>query len=570
MDKASLLAYQIATSQAGKVAEATSKANEAIEIAKGVSNQRLVYTAAEFGIVGDGTDQTSKLQTMIRQFSGSNQKVTIVFSRFEIYTISGRVFHDGKIEFEDANFIINNNNAGFNFLGDSPEWTNVTVNAGPYGHSTMGLVELVNTNHARFTKVRIYSRSIAKAFLCRGIANDTFIDDMEIQAAWGILFNDSNKEQGADYRKVQIHEDGTIRDFASDAMGKGLYVQKFHFYRVTSSGGDERPGDAFEINTPDHWFFDIQVSDSFVHGTYRSNKASATPGSNGIGFGFAYTWDVTLTNCFVRDSEHDGIHFEKGGRHTIMGCNVRGSERGYSISHTMSTKVLYNHFTDCGSWGVSYNNVVLGGVAQPTQYDLILEGNTFNGNKANPIQPGYGIILYNARNVRIVGNTFYGFAGTASTPSIILFGNTPNNLGGVTFATISGNTFDQGASTTTVSRIINFNGTTVVNCRYTDDNNVFGTSASGYTDANISTGVSQNEVSYRITATQPPLGTTQTAIPIKYAGGIVYNYRDPVIGASNNITPRVGLRCLNYNTNHLWICKDVSGTLTWVDTNATV
>jgi hypothetical protein len=318
--------------------------------------------------------------------------------------------------------------------GLNPMLESVKIDSQTFGSGSRGHVELVDTNGAILKDVVIVGTNSGKAIYCKTRAHNTYISNVKVEGdiAWGILFNDSEKIQGDGFRTV----DGI--NYNDGPIGEGLFVDNFEF----GKGLNNRTGDGLEINCPDFGFNKIRVTNSIVH---KANLSSST----GIGFGFAKCKDVRLTTCSAYNCQLDGFHFEKGSEHILVGCYSNGCSRAVSVTHTRSTKIVNSIFVNSEYWLVCYNNGT--SAYNPdgfiTMEDFTLENCTFDGASL------YGVLIGNAKHIKILNNMFRNYNGSAST-GVLQFYNVSGTTSTVTDSEIRNNRFIKGTGTTNPTNII--------------------------------------------------------------------------------------------------------------------
>lgn len=304
---------------------------------------------------------------------------------------------NGAIKFSGAASLV--------LIEDSSALEDIYVYSQGYS-SNDPIIELVNTRNASLKRVKVDGFNNRKSVLCRTKAYDTVIDDLDIlgDLGWGLLFNDSVQEQGADYR---IFDTKNYRD---EPLGSGLTISNYKFGNMNS----KRAGDGLEINCPDHGFSNITINGVEIR------KTNATT-ANGIGVGIANCTGVRAKNINVRNAALSGIHFEKGGDHIVEDFYIENAKRAISIGHTDGTTFRKGECVNSGKWLTAYNTLP----TKPAAANCVLEDVTFRGCSEN------GIMIANAEKFILRRVKLEGYCGSETGSLIKLYQEHPE-LPGVT------------------------------------------------------------------------------------------------------------------------------------------
>ncbi len=214
------------------------------------------------------------------------------------------------------------------------------------GHtSDTAIIELLDTKNFSVDRLEIFGDNNRKAILCRSSAVDTVLRHLSISGniGFGILFNDSIREQGRDYRTIK----GV--DYSDRPVASGISIQHYNFGYV----GMTRAGDGIEMNAPDEGISSIDLDSIFIHSTLTSSSTA----SNGIGLGFANCTDVKLNKAIVNNTGKFGIHFEKGANHDVTNFSTHNSKRALSVAHTENTTFSKGVCTNSEELFISYNTL---------------------------------------------------------------------------------------------------------------------------------------------------------------------------------------------------------------------
>lgn len=285
-----------------------------------------------------------------------NKKIT--YSNSEDIIIDSRIISNGTIEVTGGAKVILKN--------ENPMMCNVKIiNKCESNGLNNGVIELLDTTDAIMDNVEMELSTKYSGVFCKTRAKNTRINGLKISGnlRYGILFNDSCTEQGANFRTVN----GV--DYSDATIGSGLYLNNYVYKNTVSAEDTTYDGDGIEINCPDYGFSDIVISNADIE------NARHIGGASGMALGFSKCKNMSFINIKSKNCGFDGIHFENTCENVfVYSLDVRECSRGISIGSCKNINIINAVVNDCTIW-LAMSNL------HSNNEEIKLQNVMFNGNK---------------------------------------------------------------------------------------------------------------------------------------------------------------------------------------------
>lgn len=380
----------------------------------------------------------------------------------------------------------------FILSGENVVISNITFinNIANRGVITLHLAKNVLIKNCRI----ISANKDGNGIFCSTKADNVVIDGCIItNIGYGILYNDSIKEQGSSYRTF----DGVLYN---SKIGEGLFIKNC----IIGTEDKTIQGDGIEINCPDYTISNIRITNVTI---VKATKVSA----NGIGIGTAGSDNYIVENCTLNKCGHSGIHVEKCTNVVIKNNRINECNVGISFQDT-SFGVIDGNYIHNSPQSVTSYSVSLG------VSDIMFINNIIDGATSFPM------VMYWVTNSEFINNKFVNC--NASAYAIQLQSDSKNN--GVTYCLFKGNRFVKGTGSLLGNISVNSY------CQ----NNKF--------DSNICIGITDMVISAN------GIGTNNYASHISGNGKILYVGRDPneyYMGITNQLAIDITNGAIYRNSN---------------------
>lgn len=242
-------------------------------------------TPQEFGMVPDANDDSRLFQKVLDAAEAKGVSVNLEGKTYHIYTSEARCpIVNGSLKIMPSSSLV--------LIGDKVSLKNVDVSRWWKGDSNWyGDVRLHLTDGCVIEDCNFSAYASSPRIFCNTSANNTTIRNCAFSEGFGILFNDGEP----DNRKYN----GVVY---TDTIGKGLIVDNCTFN--TEGKAVEYAGDNVEVNTPNHRFSDVRVTNCVSYGAKEDYNV-------GMGFGFAQVDNIVCSNNILSNIEGSGaIHME--------------------------------------------------------------------------------------------------------------------------------------------------------------------------------------------------------------------------------------------------------------------
>ena len=332
----------------------------------------------------------------------------------------------------------------FILSGENVVISNITFinNIANRGVITLHLAKNVSIKNCRI----ISANKDGNGIFCSTKADNVVIDGCIItNIGYGILYNDSIKEQGSGYRTF----DGVLY---SSKIGEGLFIKNC----IIGTEDKTIQGDGIEINCPDYTISNVRISNVTI---VKAPKVSA----NGIGIGTAGSDNYIVENCTLNKCGHSGVHVEKCTNVVIKNNRINECNVGISFQDTsfgvIDGNYIYNSPQSVTSYSVSLgvsdimfiNNIIDGATSFPMVMFWVANSEFLNNKFVNCNAKAYAIQLQSdSKNNGVTSCLFKGNRFVKGTGSLL--GNISVN------SDCQNNKFDSNICISITDMVISANG----------------------------------------------------------------------------------------------------------------
>lgn len=263
----------------------------------------------EFNLAADTVDEMRIFQSVLDAAAERGVPVNLEGKTYYIYTSEARCdIMNGSLKIMPSSSLV--------LTGDNVSLKNVNISRWWDGDGyENGDVRLHLSNGCVIEDCCFSSQTTCPSIFCNTSAVNTTIKNCTFSEGFGILFNDGDAENRR-YNDVLYTE----------TIGKGLIVDNCTFN--TDGKTVQCAGDNIEVNTPNHRFSDVRVTNCVSYGAKTSPNV-------GIGFGFAQVDNIVCSENRLSEIEGAGaIHMEGCTNVECKNNEVKNSMYGIMCIYT--------------------------------------------------------------------------------------------------------------------------------------------------------------------------------------------------------------------------------------------
>lgn len=279
-------------------------------------------TPQDFGMTPDTNDDSHLFQKALDAAAEKGVPLNLEGKTYHIYTSEARCqITNGSLKImPGSSLVLTGNNVSLKSVDISRWWKGDSCwNGDVRLHLTDGCV-IEDCNFSAYAS--------SPRIFCNTSANNTTIRNCTFSEGFGILFNDGEPENRK-YNDVVY----------TDTIGKGLIVDNCTFN--TEGKAVEYAGDNVEVNTPNHRFSDVRVTNCISYGAKEDYNV-------GMGFGFAQVDNVVCSNNILSNIEGSGaIHMEVCTNVESKNNVVKDSQYGIMCLATKTAVYENNTIENC-------------------------------------------------------------------------------------------------------------------------------------------------------------------------------------------------------------------------------
>ena len=279
-------------------------------------------TPQDFGMLPDTNDDSRLFQKVLDAAAEKGVPLNLEGKTYHIYTSEARCqITNGSLKImPGSSLVLTGNNVSLKSVDISRWWKGDSCwNGDVRLHLTDGCV-IEDCNFSAYAS--------SPRIFCNTSANNTTIRNCTFSEGFGILFNDGEPENRK-YNDVVY----------TDTIGKGLIVDNCTFN--TEGKAVEYAGDNVEVNTPNHRFSDVRVTNCISYGAKEDYNV-------GMGFGFAQVDNVVCSNNILSNIEGSGaIHMEVCTNVESKNNVVKDSQYGIMCLATKTAVYENNTIENC-------------------------------------------------------------------------------------------------------------------------------------------------------------------------------------------------------------------------------
>ncbi|MGN1132748.1 MAG: dockerin type I domain-containing protein, partial [Ruminococcus sp.] len=242
-------------------------------------------TPEEFGLAPDTVDEMCYFQKALDSATELGLPLDLEGKTYYIYTSEARCpIINGTLKImPSSSLVLTGNNVSLNSVNISRWWDG---DGYEYGDVRLHLTDGCVIENCNFS-----AQTGCPRIFCNTEASNTTIRNCTFSEGFGILFNDG-VPQNRKYNDVLY----------TSTIGKGLYIDNCTFN--TQDKAAQYAGDNIEVNTPNHRFSDVRVTNCTSYGAKEGSFM-------GIGFGFAQVDNLVCSENVLYNIEGPGaIHME--------------------------------------------------------------------------------------------------------------------------------------------------------------------------------------------------------------------------------------------------------------------
>lgn len=279
-------------------------------------------TPQEFGMTPDTNDDSRLFQKALDFAAEKGVPLNLEGKTYHIYTSEARCpIVNGSLKIMPGSSLV--------LTGNKVSLKSVDISRWWKGDSCWnGDVRLHLTDGCVIEDCKFSAYASSPRIFCNTSANNTTIRNCTFSEGFGILFNDGEP----DNRKYN----GAVY---TDTIGKGLIVDNCTFN--TEGKAVEYSGDNVEVNTPNHRFSDVRVTNCVSYGAKEDYNV-------GMGFGFAQVDNLVCSNNILSNIEGSGaIHMEVCTNVESKNNVVKDSQYGIMCLATKTAVYENNTIENC-------------------------------------------------------------------------------------------------------------------------------------------------------------------------------------------------------------------------------
>ena len=266
-------------------------------------------TPEEFGLAPDTVDEMRHFQKALDSATELGLPLNLDGKTYYIYTSEAKCpIMNGSLKImPSSSLVLTGNNVSLNNVNISRWWDG---DGYEYGDVRLHLTDGCVIENCNFS-----AQTGCPRIFCNTEASNTTIRNCTFSEGFGILFNDG-VPQNRKYNDVLY----------TGTLGTGLYIDNCTFN--TEGKTTQYAGDNIEVNTPNHRFSDVQVTNCTSYGAKEGSFM-------GIGFGFAQVDSLVCSDNTLSNIEGPGaIHME--------GCTDVESKNNFVNNSKYGVMCIYN------------------------------------------------------------------------------------------------------------------------------------------------------------------------------------------------------------------------------------